>query len=132
MSPRAGGRREKLPQSLPEGEVRQSRPRGNSRRRRAGDDPLHITDSLGEVTQALGMGKGQTVPCVFRSWNQVVGDAMAAHAQPLRLEGDLLIVSVDHPAWAVQVRYLGTEILAKLAMACGTGSPSELRVTVRR
>ena len=44
---------------------------------------------------------------------------MAGHVQPIRLDSEALVVSVDHPAWATQVRRLGDELLDRVAEETG-------------
>ena len=40
---------------------------------------------------------------------------MAEHVQPIRLDRESLVVTVDHPAWATQVRRLGETLLDRVA-----------------
>ncbi|MDA8309256.1 MAG: DUF721 domain-containing protein [Actinomycetota bacterium] len=49
---------------------------------------------------------------VFSRWEELVGPAVARHTRPLRLEGGVLVVAVDRPPWATQVRLLSPGILA--------------------
>jgi predicted nucleic acid-binding Zn ribbon protein len=69
---------------------------------------------------------------LFAEWPAIVGEAMADHVQPLRLDADVLVVSVDHPAWATQVRRLGDELLDRVADGAGVVRPHRLEVRVRR
>jgi len=84
------------------------------------------------VADRLGLGPADTVRPVFAQWRAVVGDAMAAHVRPMRMEGATLVVSADDPAWAAQVRHLSAEILRRLAGVCAAATvPTHLRVLVR-
>jgi len=56
---------------------------------------------------------------------------MARHVRPVRLSGGVLVVAVDQPAWATQVRALGTGLLARVGEIGGT-VPDRLQVTVKR
>ena len=69
---------------------------------------------------------------MFSRWEEIVGPAMAGHVQPVRLDAEALVVSVDHPAWATQVRYLGDELLDRVAEQAGVERPGRLEVRVRR
>ncbi len=67
---------------------------------------------------------------VFSRWAQLVGPALARHTRPLRLEARTLVVAVDQPAWATQVRVLAPGIVARLTEE--TGEPLDrLEVVVR-
>lgn len=68
---------------------------------------------------------------MFARWDDIVGPAMARHVQPLRFSGGVLVVAVDQPAWATQVRALGSGLLARVGEVAGT-VPDRLQVTVRR
>jgi predicted nucleic acid-binding Zn ribbon protein len=43
----------------------------------------------------------------------------------------VLVVAVDHPAWATQVRALGASLLAKVAEVTGE-LPERLEISVRK
>lgn len=57
---------------------------------------------------------------------------MAGHVQPIRLDGEALVVSVDHPAWATQVRGMGDALLDRVVEETGAVRPARLEVRVRR
>jgi predicted nucleic acid-binding Zn ribbon protein len=114
------------------------RPDGPPRRRRAGRDtgPRRVADSLDDVLEGLGAPSGPRPPSaaalgtVFARWAAVAGPTLARHARPLRLEDGALVVAVDSPPWATQVRALATEILTRLSAE--TGEPLERLVVVVR
>ena len=60
-----------------------------------------------------------------------MGEAVAAHARPDRIDGDALVVSVDSPAWSSHLRNLAPEVLGKLSDGAGEGAPSRLVIRVR-
>ena len=119
-----------------------------------GDDPVPIGESLGQVVRSLrgpergrpdagaGVAPGAGAPSaatlggVFGRWDEVVGEAVARHAQPVKLDGDRLVVEVDDPAWATQLRFLEATLLARLTEALGPSSipvrSFEIRVAGRR
>lgn len=91
-------------------------------------DPVPIGDSLDRVVRSLrndtndAMSSGQTASQmggVFGRWSEAVGDAVAAHVKPLKLDGTKLIVEVDDPAWATQLRFLETTLKQRLLEVAG-------------
>ncbi len=64
---------------------------------------------------------------VFSRWEDVVGARVARHAQPLRVEGDVLVVAVDQGVWATQMRVLSAEIGGRLSDLTG-GELRSLRI----
>ena len=57
---------------------------------------------------------------------------MAEHVRPVRLDGESLVVSVDHPAWATQVRRMGEQLLDRVAEETGAARASRVEVRVQR
>jgi hypothetical protein len=105
---------------------------GNPRSRDSADGPVHVGDALGSVVGRLGMGSGEVLSGLFARWDEIVGPAMAAHVRPVKTQGSTLVVSADHPAWAVQARHLGTTILERVREVVGPdGSPDRIDVRVR-
>ncbi|HUC37589.1 MAG TPA: DUF721 domain-containing protein [Acidimicrobiales bacterium] len=103
-------------------------------RRRSGDeDPVPVSESVAAVSARLGVGDARTVATVFGHWDDIVGPALCAHVHPLRLVDETLVVAVDHPAWATQVRQLAPRIIERLAEVCASGeAPQRLEVRVTR
>ncbi len=85
-------------------------------------------DSLDRVVRSLrhdtsdAVSSGQTASQmggVFGRWSEAVGDAVAAHVKPVKLDGTKLIVEVDDPAWATQLRFLETTLKQRLLEVAG-------------
>jgi predicted nucleic acid-binding Zn ribbon protein len=97
----------------------------------AEDEPRPVGASLSSIARSLGLTNTHTVVTVFGEWEQLVGPVLAAHTRPERLtDGELLIV-VDEPAWATEVRILAPQLLERLAKALGENGDLVERVTVR-
>lgn len=90
-------------------------------------DPVPIGDSLNSVVRSLrnesaatgsaDQTGGQTarqMGDVFGRWTEAVGDAIAAHVKPIKLDGTKLVVEVDDPAWATQLRFLEATLKQRL------------------
>jgi predicted nucleic acid-binding Zn ribbon protein len=92
---------------------------------------VHVSDALGAVSKRLGGPRPDVLNAIFGRWPAIVGDAMAAHVRPIRLQGQTLVVACDHPAWATQVRHLAPEILDRVRDACGDSAPEGIEVRVR-
>jgi predicted nucleic acid-binding Zn ribbon protein len=84
------------------------------------EDPVPITESLDGVLRSLRGGASRTeVGGVFGRWEEAVGAAVAANVRPVRLEHAALLVEVDDPAWATQVRLLSDRLRARLLEVTG-------------
>jgi len=101
-------------------------------RGRGDKGPRSIDASLDALSNQLGLGGSLGLGRLFARWEQIVGPAMAKHVQPVRLDAQALVVNVDHPAWATEVRHFGDDLLDKVAAATGTPRADQLEVRVRR
>lgn len=97
-----------------------------------GPGPRRLESSLDAVTRQLGLKDAKGLGRLFASWPEIVGAAMAGHVQPIRLDSEALVVSVDHPAWATQVRGMGDALLDRVVDETGAPRPARLEVRVRR
>ncbi|WP_419837302.1 DciA family protein [Candidatus Poriferisodalis sp.] len=102
----------------------------NRRRRTTGGrEPRPISDSIQAVTAGFG-SRGRAMDLNER-WTEAVGEAIAAHSQPERLDAGRLTVVVDDPAWATELRYHSSRILAALNAESGAATIAELRLRVQ-
>ena len=84
------------------------------------DEPVPLSAALDGVVRSLRGGAGRAeVGGVFGRWDDVVGSLIAAHVRPVRFEHGALLVEVDEPAWATQVRFLTDDIRRRLAEDAG-------------
>jgi predicted nucleic acid-binding Zn ribbon protein len=97
------------------------------------DDPRPLSESLDVVLRSLRGAPRKAVAGVFGDWEDIVGAQVASHARPVRLEGERLLVEVDEPGWATQLRFLEAELLARIEEVTGTRlSAIDVRVSPSR
>jgi predicted nucleic acid-binding Zn ribbon protein len=101
-------------------------------RRRPDSGPRSLDASLDALANQLGMAESRALARLFAQWEEIVGPAIAGHVRPQRLDSDVLVVTVDHPAWATQVRHLGDDLLDRVAEATTLPRPAHLEVMIRR
>ncbi len=95
----------------------------------AGSDPIAISAALDGVVTSLRGPSRTAVGGVFGRWVEIVGDAVAAHVTPAKLDGDVLVGEGDDPARATQVRLLTGAIVDRVGEVAGTElSRVEVRV----
>jgi predicted nucleic acid-binding Zn ribbon protein len=97
-----------------------------------GDDPVSLEDSLDHVVRSLRGAGAKATAGVFGQWEDVVGVHVAAHARPALLDAGRLVIEVDQPGWATQLRFLETELLERLTAVAGPGAVRSIEVRVRR
>lgn len=47
-------------------------------------------------------------------WPEIVGEKIAGKSRPKNLQGEVLVVEVDHPAWVTELNLLKPQILGKI------------------
>jgi predicted nucleic acid-binding Zn ribbon protein len=67
---------------------------------------------------------------VWPVWDEVVGDAIAANAQPAAFKGDLLLVHVTSSAWIHQLQFLKADIISKLNSALDKPVVAEIKFKI--
>lgn len=91
-----------------------------------------LGDSLRRLTDELGLGEVSTAAGVMSCWADAVGPDVAEHARPVKLRDGVLTVEAEDPAWASQLRYLGSDLVDRLNRALGTEDVREVRIVVAR
>jgi predicted nucleic acid-binding Zn ribbon protein len=84
-----------------------------------------VVRSLSPGTSARALGG------VFGQWAEIVGAQIAEHVSPAKLQDGCLVVVVDQPGWATQMRYLNDDLLARIAAVVGDGVVRQIEVRVR-
>jgi len=92
--------------------------------------PRRMRDELDALLRRLGSPDVETVSGIFGGWSQIVGEQVARHATPVKLDRGRLHVDVDDPAWATHVKFLERDICSRVSQTTGTlVSGIEVRVS---
>jgi predicted nucleic acid-binding Zn ribbon protein len=91
-------------------------------------EPRRVGDSLDRVASSMGVSRASTLSAVFASWAEMVGDSVAQHSRPRSLRDGTLVVAVDEPAWATQLRWLEADLLTRLNEVLGPGQVARIEV----
>ena len=83
------------------------------------NDPVPISNSLDGVVRSLRGPSRAAVGGLFGKWSEAVGQQVADHVRPLKLDERVLYVEVDDPAWATQVKFLIPTIIERLHGVAG-------------
>jgi predicted nucleic acid-binding Zn ribbon protein len=112
-----------------------TRDRDKDRKRHWSEDqwrsaPRPVADGLEHLARRLGAPTASSLGVVFSRWEEVVGPVIAAHTAPRSLIDGVLVVSVDQPGWATQLRYLSTDLLQRLKDVAGPGVVGRIDIRV--
>ena len=89
-----------------------------------GRDPRRVGESLDPVILLFSR--------ISEAWDDLVGESVAANARPHSLRDRVLLVTVEQPGWATQLRYLEADLLTRLAGAVGPGRVDQIEVRIAR
>ena len=94
---------------------------------RRDNGPRRVGDSMPRLLDRLGSAPTPAVmEAVFTRWEELVG-----HVRPQRVDGRVLVVAVEHPAWATRARMESGQILSRLR-ELGETTIDRLEVVVER
>lgn len=92
-------------------------------------DPQPLGSATQDLAKTRGWSQRVAEGTVFGQWRMVVGEQIAAHAEPTALREGVLSVSAESTAWATQLRMVQAQLLAKIAAAVGDGVVTTLKIT---
>ena len=99
------------------------------------DDTNNTSSSLAGALDALldrlGAESSTAITGVFGEWPNIVGEQVAQHVTPIKLERGRLIVEIDDPSWATQMRFLEPQLIEKLNAAT-TSTITTIEVRAKR
>lgn len=93
-------------------------------------DPRPLHELLDRTARRLGGPSSGTAATVFAGWADLVGADIAGHCRPVSLHDGVLVLDVDHPAWATQLRYMTADLLSRIAAAGAGAEVHQIRIRV--
>ena len=77
-------------------------------------DPVPLSESLDHMMRSLRGADRRQLSGVFGRWVDAVGQDLAQHVRPLKVDGGVLTVGVEDAAWATQVAFVSATIIERL------------------
>ena len=99
-------------------------------RKRGRSTPTALQAGLAEVLGAERLDRLADSARLVRTWPRMVGPMLAAHTRPVAIEGDTLLIAVDHPAMAQQIRFLNDEIREACFRKCRIRNLRRIRTRI--
>jgi predicted nucleic acid-binding Zn ribbon protein len=91
-------------------------------------DPQPFGSVLAKLVKARGWQRPAAEATVFGDWAKVVGEEVASHSRPVKLENGELTVEAESTAWATQLRLLAGKLLARIAGQVGNNVVTKLHI----
>ena len=96
-----------------------------------GPEPRPVSASRDAVTTGLGGPAAAVLAAVFGRWPEIVGPAVAERCRPMAVVNGTLVVAVEDPAGASQLRYAASGVLERVRQVVGPGVAERVEVRVR-
>lgn len=91
-------------------------------------DPQPFGRLTAMVSKQRGWSDKTAAGMVLGSWQSVVGDDIAGHADPVSLTDGVLTIVAESTAWATQLRLMQRQIIQKIAAAVGHGIVTSVKI----
>jgi predicted nucleic acid-binding Zn ribbon protein len=93
-------------------------------------DPRRVGESLTEFAQRLGGTSPAVLSAVFTRWEEIVGVPVSDNAWPVSLARGILVIGVEQPGWATQLRFMTADILARVVAVSGVDAVDRIEIKV--
>ena len=93
-----------------------------------GKAPAPLEKLIGDVARRKGWGRRLEGARIHQHWAEIAGEQLAAHAEPVRLHGGVLVLRAESAAWATQVRYLTADLVRRANDVLGEGQVVSVQV----
>ena len=91
-------------------------------------DPQLFGAMLERLMRQRGWQKPKAEATVFGAWEKVVGEDIAKHSRPIKLDDGVLTVEAESTAWATQLRMLAGTLLKNIAGEVGHNVVTRLNI----
>lgn len=98
---------------------------------RSEPEPALMRTGLDRLVRHLGGPSADSMTALFERWSEFVGDTMGAHTRPVSVRGGVLVVAVDDPAWATEIRFLEAALKVRLNAELSENAIASIEVRVR-
>ena len=94
--------------------------------------PKALDDVVHGIAAARGWSKRLRGARIHGRWEEIAGEELARHVQPVRLAGGVLVVRAESAAWATQVSYLSAQLAQRANEVLGEGEVTSVTVQLAR
>jgi predicted nucleic acid-binding Zn ribbon protein len=93
-----------------------------------GRDPGSMAVAFSELTDVMGWGPSLARADLIEQWADIVGDDVAAHAEPTGFQDGVVEVRCDSSAWATQLRLMKKKLLSAVQEMFPDAGVSDIQV----
>lgn len=91
-------------------------------------EPRPLGELIDSMSTTSGWGNRLALGRLRQRWAEVAGNAVAAHSEPVKLDGGVLTIRAEAGAWATELTLLASTLASKADEALGGRFVREVRV----
>lgn len=95
---------------------------------RRDDIPPSLRDLLRGVGARIGIEDARATGAVWARWAEIVGESIAANAEPTSLRNGVLRIRATSPGWATELTYLAGDISRRANEIAGREVVREVKI----
>lgn len=92
--------------------------------------PAPIGEALDGFIERHGWSERLRGARIYHHWPTIVGDQLVTRCEPVRVAGGILVIRAENQAWATQLRYLTSVVIARAQDELGPGVVHDIRIVV--
>ena len=93
-------------------------------------EPVQLGEAMAAVGRELGIPAPDAFSAIANAWPEIIGDALAGHAEVRSIRDGVCTIAVDGPGWATQLRYSEHQVVERAQRCCGSAVVTSIRVVV--
>jgi predicted nucleic acid-binding Zn ribbon protein len=93
--------------------------------------PTPLAQVLEKMLERKGLGKKLAQYALFEEWEKIVGASLAEKTQPLKIQGNQLVIGVEHSTWIQELQFLKPKLLQKIRQEFPETTISDLRFILK-
>lgn len=83
--------------------------------------PVPLRRSIERLLAGMGAPEIDATSSILEAWPEIIGPELASRIVAVAVRGDELVVRVEDPAWASQLRWLERQLLDRIEALVGPG-----------
>lgn len=92
---------------------------------------VRVGHRLPAVLRRLGLSETLAAQRAVLLWPEIAGKRVAAHSRAIDVEGKILVVEVDSPAWLTELAFLKGTVLKAICRRIGGGLVTDVKFRLK-
>jgi predicted nucleic acid-binding Zn ribbon protein len=93
-------------------------------------EPIPLGDLIHQLMHHHRPASADHLAQIWDVWSLAVGESIARNAKPGEIRGQVLVVYVTNSTWLHQLRFMKSDMIAKLNRRLGSGLLTDMRFKI--